>query len=130
MDGTELIALASGLGSGFSGFWLGVLVLGPKIQICWTQTHPREIAEHVRSGLINPRHLTQHSRELVAVAMAQNDAEHLAANPHVTVEQIVSTLADRFSDLDRVTLERVTLERSGQLFQPVSRAALPGKVVR
>lgn len=130
MDGTELIALASGLGGGFSGFWLGVRVLGPRIQICWTQVHPREIAARVKDGRINPRHLTPESRRLVAVAMAQNEAEALATNPHVTVEQIVSTLADRFTDLDRVTLERVTLERSGQLFAPVTRAALPGKVVR
>ena len=130
MDGTELIALASGLGGGFSGFWLGVRVLGPRIQICWTQVHPREIAARVKDGRINPRHLTPDSRRLVAVAMAQNEAETLATNPHVTVEQIVSTLADRFTDLDRVTLERVTLQRSGQLFAPITRAVLPGKVVR
>lgn len=35
--------------------------------------------------------------------------------PTVTVEQIVAALTDRFTDLDRVTLERLVIERAPNL---------------
>jgi hypothetical protein len=71
MDGTELVALASGLGGTFTGFWLGLRVCGPKLQITWTERHPREIAQEVRNGKTKLSELTEHSRRLVVAELAR-----------------------------------------------------------
>jgi hypothetical protein len=66
-----LIALASGLGSGCLGFVLGLRVCGPKLQVCWTERHPREIAHELLAGRITARELTPASRQLVAGELAR-----------------------------------------------------------
>lgn len=71
MDPVELIALGSGLSGGLVGFWLGVRVCGPRLQICWTERHPREIAREVRSDKTKLSQLTRHSRRLVLAEMAR-----------------------------------------------------------
>jgi hypothetical protein len=71
MDITELIALGSAFGGGLTGFWLGVRVCGPKLQICWTERHPREIAQEVRYGKTQLPELTKHSRRLVVAELAR-----------------------------------------------------------
>jgi hypothetical protein len=71
MDGTELVALASGLGGTFAGFWLGLRVCGPKLQTCWTERHPREIATEVRYGKTKLSELTEHTRRLVLAELAR-----------------------------------------------------------
>lgn len=71
MDGTELIALATGISGAVSGFLLGLRVCGPRLQITWTERHPREIAEQVRDGSVNLSQLTGHSRRLVLDELAR-----------------------------------------------------------
>jgi hypothetical protein len=71
MDFTELIALGSGLAGTFTGFWLGVRVCGPKLQICWTERHPRELATEVHSGKTKLSTLTAHSQHLVLAELAR-----------------------------------------------------------
>ena len=71
MDTTELIALATGVSGAVSGFLLGLRVCGPRLQITWTERHPREIAEQVRDGQVKLSQLTEHSRRLVVDELAR-----------------------------------------------------------
>lgn len=71
MDGTELIALATGFGGALSGFFLGLRVCGPRLQIEWTERHPREVANEVRNGQVKLSQLTAHSRRLVVAELAR-----------------------------------------------------------
>lgn len=71
MDGTFLIALASGLGSGCVSFVAGLAVCGPRLEICWTERHPREIAKEVQAGTTNLKALTPHARQLVLAELAR-----------------------------------------------------------
>jgi hypothetical protein len=71
MDATELVALASGLGGALTGFWLGVRVCGPKLQIGWTERHPREIAGDIRAGRLKLADLTDDSKRFVLAEMAR-----------------------------------------------------------
>ena len=71
MDGTELIALAAGIGGAVSGFVLGLRVCGPRVQIQWTERHPREVAIEIRNGNLKPSQLTKHSRRLVVAELAR-----------------------------------------------------------
>lgn len=71
MDGTELLALASALGGGSVGFVLGLRVCGPRLEVAWTERHPREIAEEVRAGKTDIRALTPRSQRLVLAELAR-----------------------------------------------------------
>jgi hypothetical protein len=71
MDITKLAALGSGCGGLLTGFWLGVRVCGPRLQICWTERHPREIALEVRTGKTKLSQLTKHSQRLVIAELAR-----------------------------------------------------------
>lgn len=71
MDGTELLTLAAGCGGSLAGFFVGLRVCGPRLQICWTERHPREIAEEIRTGKTTMGQLTEHSRRLVVGEMAR-----------------------------------------------------------
>lgn len=71
MDGTELIALATGFGGTLSGFFLGLRVCGPRVQIEWTERHPREVANEVRNGQVKLSQLTARSRRLVVDELAR-----------------------------------------------------------
>ena len=71
MDGTELLTLAAGAGASFTSFFVGLRVCGPRLQICWTERHPREIAEEIRSGQMTMGQLTEQSRALVLGEMAR-----------------------------------------------------------
>lgn len=71
MDGTELIAMATGFGGALSGFFLGLRVCGPRVQIEWTERHPREVAHEVRNGQVKLSQLTAHSRRLVVDELAR-----------------------------------------------------------
>ncbi|MGH3626593.1 MAG: hypothetical protein ACRDRL_04015, partial [Sciscionella sp.] len=61
----------AGLGGTFTGFFLGLRVCGPRINICWTERHPREIAEDIRTGATTMTQLTEHSRRLVLAELAR-----------------------------------------------------------
>jgi hypothetical protein len=71
MDGTELLTLATGVGSSLASFFVGLRVCGPRLQICWTERHPREIAEEIRTGQTTMSQLTEHSRRLVLAELAR-----------------------------------------------------------
>jgi len=71
MDTTELIALATGVSGAVSGFLLGLRVCGPRLQITWTERHPREVAEQVHDGQVKLSQLTAHSRRLVVDELAR-----------------------------------------------------------
>lgn len=71
MDGTELLTMAAGVGGSLASFFVGLRVCGPRLQICWTERHPREIAEEVRSGKTKLSALTEHSRRLVIGELAR-----------------------------------------------------------
>ena len=94
MDATELFTMAAGVGSSFASFFVGLRVCGPRLQICWTERHPREIAEEIRSGQIKMSALTEHSRALVVGELAR-------MNNGLSLEQsaefiTVTGVADRF----------------------------------
>jgi hypothetical protein len=95
MDITELAALASGCGGLLTGFVIGLRVCGPKVQICWTERHPRAIAEEIRTGQTTLSQLTKHSRRLVAAEIAR-------ANNGLSLEESAAFIAptgvgDRFA---------------------------------
>lgn len=71
MDITQLAALGSGCGGLLTGFFVGLRLCGPKIQICWTERHPRAIAEELRTGTTKLSALTAHSRRLVLAELAR-----------------------------------------------------------
>lgn len=71
MDLTELVALASGLGGTSLGFVLGLRVCGPKLQICYTERHPRDLATEVHSGRRKLSTLTPASQRLVIAELAR-----------------------------------------------------------
>ncbi len=71
MNMTELVALASGMGGTLTGFWLGVRVCGPKLQLTWTERHPREVVADLRAGRVKFSELTEDSRRLVLSEMAR-----------------------------------------------------------
>lgn len=71
MDGTELLTLAAGVGGSLTSFFLGLRVCGPRLQIEWTERHPREIAQQVRDGQVTLAQLTEHSRRLVVDELAR-----------------------------------------------------------
>jgi hypothetical protein len=75
MDTMELVALGSGIAGALTGgglaFVLGLRVCGPRIQIEWTERHPREIAEEIRSGKSSMRQLTPRSQRLVLAELAR-----------------------------------------------------------
>lgn len=71
MDATELLTMAAGVGASFTSFFIGLRVCGPRLQICWTERHPREIAEEIRSGKTKMSQLTERSRRLVVNEMAR-----------------------------------------------------------
>jgi len=98
MDTMELVALGSGIGGmltgGGLGLILGLRVCGPRLQIAWTERHPREIAEEIRCGATALRALTPASRRLVLRELAR-------MNNALTLEQSAEFLAptgvqDRF----------------------------------
>jgi hypothetical protein len=94
MDATDLLTLAAGLGGTFTGFFLGLRVCGPRINTCWTERHPRDLAEDLHAGRLNERALTEDTRRLVLAEMAR------AANG-LTLEQSAQYLTltgvqDRF----------------------------------
>lgn len=71
MNMVELVALASGLGGSSLGFVLGLRVCGPKLQICYTERHPRDLADEVRSGRRTLTSLTPASQRLVLAELAR-----------------------------------------------------------
>ncbi len=71
MDGTELLTLAAGVGGSLTSFLLGLRVCGPRLQITWTERHPREIANEIRNGNVKLSQLTAHSRRLVVDELAR-----------------------------------------------------------
>jgi hypothetical protein len=71
MNLTELVALASGLGGASLGFVLGLRVCGPKLQITYTERHPRDLAQEVRDGRRSLTSLTPASRRLVLTELAR-----------------------------------------------------------
>lgn len=73
MDVTELLTAAAGVGSSLASFFVGLRVCGPRLQICWTERHPREIATEVRIGQVKLSALTEHSRRLVLAELARMD---------------------------------------------------------
>jgi hypothetical protein len=71
MDITELAALGSAFGGSMVGFVIGLRVCGPRLQICWTERHPREIAAEVRTGKTKLSELTPESQRLVLAELAR-----------------------------------------------------------
>ena len=71
MNVVELVALASGLGGTSLGFVLGLRVCGPKLQICYTERHPRELVEEIRTGRRTLSSLTPASQRLVIAEMSR-----------------------------------------------------------
>ncbi|HVT68879.1 MAG TPA: hypothetical protein VHF26_14100 [Trebonia sp.] len=94
MDATDLFTLAAGLGGTFTGFFVGLRVCGPRINTCWTERHPRALAEDIRAGRLTMDALGEDTRRLVLAEMAR------AANG-LTLDQSAQFLAlngvnDRF----------------------------------
>jgi hypothetical protein len=87
MDGTELLTLAAGFGGSMVSFFVGLRVCGPRLQICWTERHPREIAEEIRSGKTKMSALSESSRRLVIGELARmgNGLSLEQSAPFVTV---------------------------------------------
>jgi hypothetical protein len=71
MNVIELIALASGLGGVMTGFVVGLRVCGPKLQITWTERHPREVIADIRAGRLKLNELTDDSKRLVLAEVAR-----------------------------------------------------------
>ena len=71
MNMTELVALASGLGGVMTGFVVGLRVCGPKLQLTWTERHPREVVADLRAGRVKFTELTDDSRRLVMAELAR-----------------------------------------------------------
>jgi hypothetical protein len=71
MDPVELLTVAAGVGGTLTGFFLGLRVCGPRIQIEWTERHPRELAQQVRDGEVKLSALTEHSRRLVLAELSR-----------------------------------------------------------
>ncbi len=71
MNMTELVALASGLGGVMTGFVVGLRVCGPKLQLTWTERHPREVVSDLRAGRVKFTELTDDSRRLVMAELAR-----------------------------------------------------------
>lgn len=73
MDGSILaLALsAPALAGGLAGFVLGLRVCGPKLDIGWTERHPREIAEEIASGRRAISSLTPRAQRIVLGELAR-----------------------------------------------------------
>lgn len=73
MDGS-LLALAltaPAVTGGLVGFVLGLRVCGPKLDIGWTERHPREIAEEIASGRRTLNSLTPRAQRIVLGELAR-----------------------------------------------------------
>lgn len=92
----EVTALAAAVTSGAAGFVVGFRINEIRgagwLHGTWTETHPRELAEQIRTGLLDLKALDKRTQAVVLAEMART------ANGLTTAESAQFLALDGFAD--------------------------------